>query len=184
MASEPKAKVCKNCLELKPYSDFYKNLRMKDGHWSICKACESDRGKAYYKANRGEVLERTSEYRRGNPEISRAAGKRYYHRNRKKSIQRKLDWYKSNPDKAAASSSMYRARTKGATPIWLSPEQRGQIQSFYEHARDCRAVSGQEYHVDHIIPLQGKNVCGLHVPWNLQVLPSDINIAKSNSNAY
>lgn len=184
MASEPKAKVCKNCLEEKPHSDFYKNPRMKDGHWNTCKNCESNRQRAYYQANRERVLERTSKYNKDNPEICRVAGKRYYYRNREASIQRKLDWYKSNPDKAAASASMYRAKVKGATPDWLTQEQKRQVQEFYEHARDCRAVSGQDYHVDHIVPLQGENVCGLHVPWNLQVLPSDVNIAKSNRNVY
>lgn len=72
-------------------------------------------------------------------------------------------------------------RSKEATPTWLTSEQKQQIVDIYEHMRDCRAVTGEEYHVDHIVPLRGEDICGLHVPWNLQVLPAYVNIAKSNS---
>ena len=73
-----------------------------------------------------------------------------------------------------------RSRKLGATPIWLTKEQKSHITDFYWLAKDLEAISGQKYHVDHIVPLQGKQVCGLHVPWNLQVIPADINISKSN----
>lgn len=72
-------------------------------------------------------------------------------------------------------------RNKQATPSWLTPEQKQQIADTYEHMRDCRAVTGEDYHVDHIVPLRGESVCGLHVPWNLQVIPAHVNISKSNS---
>ena len=72
-------------------------------------------------------------------------------------------------------------RSKEATPTWLTPEQKQQIVDIYEHMRDCRAVTGEDYHVDHIVPLRGEDICGLHVPWNLQVLPAYVNISKSNS---
>jgi len=73
-----------------------------------------------------------------------------------------------------------RARKLSATPSWLTEEQKSKITDFYWLAQDLEITSGQKYHVDHIVPLQGKQVCGLHVPWNLQVIPADINISKSN----
>lgn len=72
-------------------------------------------------------------------------------------------------------------RNRQATPKGLTPEQRKQIVDIYEHMRDCRTVTGEDYHVDHIVPLRGENICGLHVPWNLQVLPAYVNISKSNT---
>ena len=72
-------------------------------------------------------------------------------------------------------------RNRQATPKWLTSEQRKQIVDIYEHMRDCRAVTGEDYHVDHIVPLRGENICGLHVPWNLQVLPAYVNMSKSNT---
>jgi hypothetical protein len=67
-----------------------------------------------------------------------------------------------------------------ATPKWLSAKDKAKIVDVYLHAKDCQAVTGESYHVDHIVPLQGENVCGLHVPWNLCVLPAEVNIRKSN----
>jgi 5-methylcytosine-specific restriction endonuclease McrA len=65
-------------------------------------------------------------------------------------------------------------------PKWISKEQRKEIELIYEHARECTVLTGDRYVVDHIVPLKGVNVCGLHVPWNLQVLPSDVNDSKGN----
>jgi 5-methylcytosine-specific restriction endonuclease McrA len=67
-----------------------------------------------------------------------------------------------------------------ATPSWLSKEQKTGIQSVYDCARSMTLSSGILHHVDHIIPLKGRAVCGLHVSWNLQVLTRDENVRKSN----
>lgn len=66
-----------------------------------------------------------------------------------------------------------------ATPAWLTPHDFDMIAMFYEAAADQKQY-GLTCHVDHIVPLQGKEVCGLHVPWNLQVLPASENIRKGN----
>ena len=67
-----------------------------------------------------------------------------------------------------------------AEPKWLSPEDRAEIKAIYRRALERSSQSGVPHEVDHVVPLQGKNVSGLHVPWNLQILPKRENRAKSN----
>lgn len=68
-----------------------------------------------------------------------------------------------------------------ATPNWLTKDQKERIKDVYNHMRDCRAVTGEPYEVNHVVPLRGENVCGLHVPWNLEVLPRYVNTAIGNN---
>lgn len=65
---------------------------------------------------------------------------------------------------------IHRAQTVRATPAWLTAEQRQKIRDVYERARMLTEATGELHVVDHIVPKCGKTVCGLHVPWNLQVL--------------
>lgn len=64
-------------------------------------------------------------------------------------------------------------RLKQATPRWLTEEHKQQLADIY-------VFRHPDYHVDHIIPINGESVCGLHVPWNLQYLLAADNIKKSN----
>jgi len=65
------------------------------------------------------------------------------------------------------------------TPSWLNDGQLFEIEAIYNYCSSLRRI-GLNYHVDHIVPLRGKTVSGLHVPWNLQVMPAKDNLAKGN----
>jgi hypothetical protein len=63
-----------------------------------------------------------------------------------------------------------RRREKRAAPHWLTPAQKLEIRKLYLLAEALTEVRGESWVVDHIVPLDGKIVCGLHVPWNMRVL--------------
>ena len=71
-------------------------------------------------------------------------------------------------------------RSRQATPKWLNKKQRKEIIDTYNKMRELNKLNLESYHVDHIIPLLGVGICGLHVPWNLRVIKASDNIAKSN----
>lgn len=75
------------------------------------------------------------------------------------------------------SAAARREAAKRARPQWVD---RMAIARIYREARQRDKETGIKWHVDHIVPLQGWSVCGLHVPWNLQILPASENCSKSN----
>lgn len=66
------------------------------------------------------------------------------------------------------------------TPKWLSVKQLQEIQDWYTIRRQMTYLYGETCHVDHIVPLRGRDVSGLHVPWNMQILTAVDNLSKSN----
>jgi hypothetical protein len=97
--------------------------------------------------------------------------------------QRKInsrEWRKANPDKHNALQAKHKATKICATPKWLNQNQLNEIEEFYTLAQELQWLSNELLEVDHIIPLRGKDVSGLHVPWNLQILPSGLNKTKGN----
>lgn len=79
-----------------------------------------------------------------------------------------------------AQTAKRRAKKRNATPIWLSKENLSEIDDLFSKCHLLSEQTGVHYEVDHIIPISNKHVCGLHVPWNLAIIPMQENRAKSN----
>lgn len=124
--------------------------------------------------------EHARKWARNNPEKAKAIARRTYEANRQQRDQYARNWYKSNPDVLSAQSARHRCEKLSATPPWLTPEHHDQMKQIYKEARRLTNETGIKHHVDHIFPLRSPVICGLHVPWNLQILTETENSRKRN----
>lgn len=162
-------KYCWKCSLTKPKLDFGVNSRKKDGLASECRDCKRSIDREYTARNREAAKVRAAQWYIDNKEYALQKNKEYS----------KL-WKQHNKDKHCSYEGKRRATKLQATPTWLTPEQTSEIELFYSLAALKQQTTNIKHHVDHIVPLQGKTVCGLHVPWNLQVLTASQNCSKSN----
>lgn len=149
-------------------------------------------------------------YRKDNPQIARsteakrhakhrdkrlAQFKEYRKINAKKTREASIAWSKANPERKKASRNAWfasrvenkaiwasytakrRATKLKATPMWSETHN---IRELYALATHLTQLLGEQYHVDHIIPLQSPLVCGLHVYANLRVVSARENLKKNN----
>lgn len=177
-------KVCGKCQVLKNLEEFHTSSNSFSGFTSSCKECY----KKYYKENADGIKKRTNDYKKNNPEKVKYWDKKRYTEKTQEYIERAASWAKNNPErkreierkydkanqpKKNARTAKRRAVKIKATPSWLSEHQLDEIRRMYENCP-------KGFHVDHIVPLRGENVSGLHVPWNLQYLSAEENLRKSN----
>lgn len=169
--------TCTLCLEEKEDEDFNVSSAKKNGKNSYCKPCQSKKNKLWMEANK---IHRQG-YDRDYKQVNQERVKENKHLWDVENQGWRKAYRKYHKSRYAAHAMKRYVIVKLSQPSWLSEVQLQEIETLYWLAADLKAVSGETYHVDHIIPLQGKNVCGLHVPWNLQILPADVNIQKSNT---
>lgn len=136
--------------------------------------------RSWRKKNSEKAKEIVRRYKSKNSETISIKNKNYREKNKIKERERHRVYLQNNLAKHAAYQKKRQGYKSKATPSWLTNDQVKDMISIYDLAYECTLITGDKYEVDHIIPLKGKTVCGLHVPWNLQVLPSDINRRKSN----
>lgn len=144
-----------------------------------CKKCLS----VYNAAYRAKNSERISQYKKKWVQVNRnkkaMQDKRWAETNRERSNAHKKRWNKANAGVKLALDRKYKASKAKRAPAWLDSADHAEMEFTYIWCNALRSC-GLDYHVDHIIPLQGKVVSGLHVPWNLQVIPAAENLSKHN----
>ncbi len=162
------SKHCSKCNQIKPLEEFH--LRSEgNARRSHCKVCTRAQNNFISAQKRGTPKPRlTPEQKRANTLAS--------YRKHNESLPRKA--------KQAHYEAYRRALKANATPKWLTDTQKAHIAAYYELAAVLTIEFGQQMDVDHIMPLKGKNSCGLHVPWNLQVMSHTFNMSKTNKEDY
>lgn len=202
-------KTCTCCGQPKPIVEFPKTgarckpcVYAKNAAWRMAhkdkmdeyrkRWVKTDKGiasqKAYREANKEKIRERQREWEDKNrAHVNEQSNKRAEKRRRAAGVQpkkavteeqrkeRERRWRKENVGWCNAYSSFVRARRVSATPKWADLEMIAKIYAYAKHL-DC---SGVKHHVDHIVPLQGKTVCGLHAENNLRVVVDIVNLRKN-----
>jgi hypothetical protein len=143
-------KLCNGCGETKPRTEFHPRRNRKIGIQNKCKACKAVQRKQHYEKH-GEV-------------------EREQHRK----------WSKANKEVGAKHARERGRLVKQSTPNWLSEDHLWLIKEIYELCRLRTTITGVKHHVDHIYPIRSQYGCGLHVPWNLQVITQTENYEKGN----
>lgn len=167
-------KKCTQCGASKPLSEYGKASTCVDGTRSYCKACHKLRKDAWRAKHKGHHNEKCRRWTAENPGKKRQATKKYSSKpeTKKKQAEYKREYRKRNPEQSRAWVSSRRKKFRQATPAWVDKKA---IRAIYAEAA-ARGLT-----VDHIVPLRHNFVSGLHVPWNLQLLPASENYSKSNS---
>jgi hypothetical protein len=179
--------VCRVCLQEKTPDDFH--VRKESGRLrTTCKQCWAAKGAEWSannierrraialkwaKANYDYIRAKKAEYREKDPLRMR----KWAIENPEKMQACRDRWYHENKDRKAEHAASRRARLRNAIPAWAN---RFFIAEAYHLARLRTRLTGQVWEVDHIVPLSGKTVCGLHVESNLRVVPQGLNRTKGH----
>ena len=192
-------KKCNKCGEEKDIGSFARNRTRKDGIGSWClECCRAESAKRYAeypdrvrainqksdKKNWGRKYEGIKKWAKDNPERWRALQRKSFDKNKDKRLAQDKRWRAANIEHVREmdryTQSTRKAKKLSATPSWLTEHDIQSIKNMYSVARLRQEETGIAYEVDHIVPLKSKIVCGLHVPWNLQLLTKSENSRKNN----
>ncbi|WP_171124572.1 hypothetical protein [Ruegeria sp. HKCCA4707] len=196
-------KKCPSCELVLPIEDFGINVTTLDGRNCYCLPCaaEYNRSRGPRNVSNGKRLtysELSEEHRTRLRAKQRRWFKNLDREERDKINQSQREARKNNPERLASARAScrnhwlknreqyvekkrrYEAAKLRRTPPWLTDRDIAEMRLAYSMASNLEYENGKKYEVDHITPLQGEKVSGLHVPWNLQVIPANENRSKGN----
>jgi hypothetical protein len=193
----PLQKLCSKCKQEKAAEDFYTNKRMKSGLNTYCIVCHKAANIARKQITRqqpefkAKEIEYKKQYRARTVGQRKAYMKKWHNANAETQTIYRKEYQEANPTyfseysrlnkcKLNAKTRARQASKLQRTPAWVDSEELWLIKEVYSLAALRTKMFGFSWHVDHIVPLQGKLVSGLHTIANLQVIPAIINIAKAN----
>jgi 5-methylcytosine-specific restriction endonuclease McrA len=170
-------KRCFHCKAEKPLAEFVKSRRSKDGHATLCRPCNREKSAAFRRDHPEKMAASRNAYNASNREIIAAKQKAYDDANREAKRARDRRWNIENRARRRMLIADRKARVLQQT-LPLTPDQRAEMVAIYEEAERLEQETGVPHEVDHMVPLKGKTVCGLHVPWNLRPLSEPENQRK------
>jgi 5-methylcytosine-specific restriction endonuclease McrA len=200
-------KTCAKCYEQKPFDGF---RLFKGKYGSVCNTCDNLRAakwyaenkerrlascKAWFEANKERKHQTTKAWADANKEKRAADAAAWYSKNKDEILAQSRAKYHQNIEKERARSTAYWEKNKDShrgrvkkyrearierTPSWVDASDKLRMKCYYQVAQMRTRETGEIWTVDHIVPLQGEGVSGLHVQWNLQVITKAQNISKGN----
>lgn len=171
-------KVCCACGVEKPETEFHMKLARKNLRQTKCKSCTNAYSAQQYQKNRGQILADKKQYYVENGDTILENRREHYANNTENVKKRNYAYKKENHGYYIAKAKERELTKKNRTPAWAD---KARIQAYYDVCAFFNEANGYaKYHVDHIVPLQGKTVSGLHVHNNLQVIPAKENLSKGN----
>lgn len=177
-------KICSVCRLDLDCSLFHKSKATRDGLQSTCKKCHGFRkeySKAYREANKAQIAAANKKWREDNKDHIKVRVSAKYKENAEVHRLKRQEHYSRNRAAYLHYSKLRKYRISCASPRWLTRAMLHQIRDVYKESRRLTDTTGIAHEVDHIVPLNGETVCGLHVPWNLRVLTKEENMRKFNT---
>lgn len=162
-------KTCCHCKETKNTSEFFKDTSRTDNLSSRCKLCKSTSNRITYLKRSDKVKENRNLY-----------NKKYRLENKEKVTEYHKNKQKEKRAYYTAKQKERETAKNNQKPKWVDSEELFLIEEVYLLAKLRNEMTNVKWHVDHVIPLQGKNARGLHTIYNLQVIPAKINQEKGN----